>query len=274
MVKVTRITDTGIAGEYSQTVTSQMLRTSRDVIGGHMRKFYVAALLVCGFTLPTVEATEFYVAVDQPNASDANDGRSLDHPFKSLSRGVQSLFPGDTLSIKAGIYREPLEISRSGTASSPIVIRAYPGDEGNVVIRGSDVVKSWTNDGGDVWSLTWHPLPRINYPEGWPDVDEYSRRREMVFINGTPLTQVLSQSALVSGRFWMDDAAQRMRVHYSGNPNSSLVEISVRDQGVIAVTQYDPDRVRAGWYAFEGEGAACFVQDRIGPTEYRAVCIF
>ena len=62
-------------------------------------------------------------------------------------------------------------LSRSGTASSPIVIRAYPGDEGNVFIRGSDVVKGWTNDGGGVWSVPWQPLPLIVYPDGWPDVD-------------------------------------------------------------------------------------------------------
>ena len=102
------------------------------------------------------------------------------------------------------------------------------------MIRGSDVVKGWTNDGGDVWSVPWQPLPLIDYPDGWPDVDEYARRREMVFIDGNPLEQVLSRAELVSGHFWMDDAAQRIRIHYSGDPNISQVEISVRTQGVMA----------------------------------------
>ena len=194
----------------------------------------VMVFLVGGFSLSMLEATEYYVARNHPNASDSNDGRSLASPFKTLGRGVLSLVAGDTLSIKEGIYREPIVISASGTASKPIVIRAYPGDEGNVVIRGSNVVKGWTNDGGGLWSVPWQPLPKTDYPESWPDVDEYSRRREIVFFNGSPLEQVLSGSALTSGRFWMDDAAQRMRIRISGDPNASQVEISVRTQGVMA----------------------------------------
>ena len=151
-------------------------------------------LVAGGFGLSILEATEYYVAANHPNASDSNDGRSLAAPFKTLGRGVLPLVAGDRLSIKAGIYREPIVMNASGTASKPIVIRAYPGDEGNVVIRGSNVVKSWTNDGGGVWSVPWQPLPKTDYPESWPDVDEYSRRREIVFFNGTPLGQVLSGS--------------------------------------------------------------------------------
>ncbi|MDB4306208.1 hypothetical protein N9980_01425 [bacterium] len=181
-----------------------------------------------------LEATEYYVAVNHPNATDSNDGLSLDQPFKTLDRAATPLSPGDTLSIKAGIYREALVLGTDGTVGSPVVVRAYPGDEGEVVIRGSDVVKGWTNDGGGVWSVFWQPLPLLDYPDGYPDVDEYARRREIVFVEGNPLKQVLSGADLVSGHFWMDDAAQRMRIHYSGDPNASQVEISVRTRGVNA----------------------------------------
>ena len=146
--------------------------------------FGVMALFICGFSVPMLEATEYYVAVDHPNASDSNNGLSLAQPFKTLGQAVKALSPGDTLSIKEGIYREVLGTGKDGTPSSPIVVRAYPGDEGKVVIRGSDVVKGWTNDGGGVWSVSWQPLPLIDYPDGWPDYGEYSRRREMVFVNG------------------------------------------------------------------------------------------
>jgi hypothetical protein len=191
-------------------------------------------LLICGFSVPIVEATEYFVAIDHPNALDSNNGLSIDQPFKTLNRAVWDLSPGDTLSIKAGIYREVLVLSIDGTPGSPIVARAYPGDEGKVVIRGSDVVKGWTNDGGSVWSVSWQPLPLIDYPAGYPHVDEYARRREMVFVDGNPFKQVLSEADLLSGNFWMDDAAQRIRIHFSGDPNASQVEISVRTRGVYA----------------------------------------
>ncbi|MDB4306289.1 hypothetical protein N9980_01860 [bacterium] len=132
----------------------------------------VIALFIFGFGIPVIEATEnYWVAVDHPNASDSNNGLSMDKPFKTLGRAVQGLRPGITLIIKAGIYREALVLPRDGTADSPIVVRAYPGDEGRVVIRGSDVVKGWTNDGGGVWSVSWQPLPLLDYPASWPNVD-------------------------------------------------------------------------------------------------------
>ena len=196
------------------------------------------AFLIFGLGMSALEATEYYVAVDHPNASDSNDGLSLDQPFLTLNRGLQAIRAGDTLSIKEGVYREAVEV-RSGTASSPIVIRAYPGDEGKVVIRGSEVANGWTNDGGNVWSVSWQPLSLIEYPDSWPDFGAFSRRREMVFVDGNPLKQVLSQAELASSHFWMDDVAKRIRIHYSGDPNSSQVEIAVRDQGVEATGSYN-----------------------------------
>lgn len=197
-------------------------------------------ILICfviGLFNPLVgwlEATEYFVAVDHPNASDSNSGLSLAEPFRTLSRAVQALYPGDVLNIKEGIYREPLIPVRSGTSNNQIVIRAWPGDEGAAIIRGSDVTVGWSHDGGDNWSVPFVPLPLINYPSGWPDVTQYSRRREMVFLEGEPLRQVMSATDLVSGSFWMDDGSGRLRINVPVDPNQSLVEISKRSQGVLA----------------------------------------
>ena len=136
--------------ELPRKIAAEKLRS----LCGPLVTLGLVACEICGISVPKLEAAEnYWVAGDHPNASDSNDGLSFVRPFKTLNRAVQELSPGDTLFIKAGIYREALVIGRSGTANSPIVIRAYPGDEGNVVIRGSDVVKGWTNDGGDVWSV-------------------------------------------------------------------------------------------------------------------------
>jgi len=182
----------------------------------------------------TPQKREYFVGVDHPNASDSNSGLSPDHPFKTLSRGVAPLSPGDTLSIMEGVYREVLGVGVDGLPDSPIVVRAYPGDEGSVVIRGSDVVTGWTHDGGDVWSVPWQPLPLLEYPPSYPDVDEFARRREMVFVNGDPLEQVLSPTGLAAGRFWVDDGVGRIRIHYQGDPNTAGVEIAARSEGVMA----------------------------------------
>jgi hypothetical protein len=195
-------------------------------------------LLIIGLGHTAVDATEYFVAVDSPSASDTNSGLSISQPFRTFGRAAQELSAGDTLTIKAGIYREALISSRSGTSGNPIVVRAYPGDEGQVVIRGSDVVNGWTRDSGNVWSVPMQPLPTVSFPPGWPNLGEYSRRREMVFVNGSPFLQVFTLSELSSGRFWMDEAAHRLRIYFSGDPNIAQVEVAVRDRGVWAVGGY------------------------------------
>ncbi len=60
----------------------------------------------------------------------------------------------------------------------------------------------------------------------------------MVFVDGKPLTQVLSEGELVSGCFWMDDTAHRVRIHIPEDPNGGHVEIATRSRGVMATGSY------------------------------------
>ena len=55
-----------------------------------------------------------------PNGNDENLG-SMISPFKTLSKGVSVLNPGDTL-VVSGTFNLPLIISKSGTAEAPIII--------------------------------------------------------------------------------------------------------------------------------------------------------
>lgn len=65
--------------------------------------------------------------VDANQGDDANDG-SQAKPWKTMQHGVRQLKPGDTLYLREGIYYERVYLTRSGTAESPIVITAYPGE--------------------------------------------------------------------------------------------------------------------------------------------------
>ena len=186
----------------------------------------VHILLLC--VAPVVDATEYFVDNNHPNASDSNDGLSLDRPFKTLERGDWELQPGNTLTIKAGVYREALVHGRSGTSTNPIVVRAYPGDEGLVVIKGSDVFADWTDEGDNVWSTPYQPLSLTECRT------YYCQRREMAFIDGARQKQVLSRTELGSGRFWVDDAGWRLYIGFSGNLNDRFVELAVRNQGIWA----------------------------------------
>ncbi len=87
-------------------------------------------------------AAAYYVDAGNRVANDGNPGTEV-RPWKTIGRGVQSLQPGDTLLIKAGTYRETVNLRRSGTQADPIRIRAYPGDEGKVIINAAEPVTNW-----------------------------------------------------------------------------------------------------------------------------------
>ena len=65
--------------------------------------------------------------VDSAHGDDASDGAAA-KPWKTMQHGVRQLKPGDTLYLRGGIYHETVNLTRSGTEESPIVIAAYPGE--------------------------------------------------------------------------------------------------------------------------------------------------
>lgn len=96
------------------------------------------------------EAT-YYVA---PGGS--GDG-SVTAPWGSLEQALESLEPGDTLVLRAGLYRERITGAdvRPGTAAAPITVTAHPGEapvlQGALWLRNASY---WSISGLNV---TWDP---------------------------------------------------------------------------------------------------------------------
>lgn len=65
--------------------------------------------------------------VDPAKGDDTSNGSSA-KPWKTIQHGVGRLKPGDTLYLRGGVYHETVYLNRSGTAESPIVVAAYPGE--------------------------------------------------------------------------------------------------------------------------------------------------
>lgn len=84
-------------------------------------------------------------------ASDDNPGTEA-LPLKTIQAGADRAQAGDTVLVKAGIYREEVVPPRGGTSpQQPITYRAAPGED--VSIRGSEQITIWTNQGGGVWMV-------------------------------------------------------------------------------------------------------------------------
>ncbi|MGK5684201.1 right-handed parallel beta-helix repeat-containing protein [Actinoplanes sp. URMC 104] len=91
----------------------------------------------------------FHVAT---SGSDAASG-SADDPFRTINRAAALAQAGDTVVVHAGEYREWVKPRRGGLSDARrITYRAAEGE--HVVIKGSERVTGWENDGGTVWRVS------------------------------------------------------------------------------------------------------------------------
>jgi hypothetical protein len=87
----------------------------------HLIATSVLALVVAA--RPATAAT-FYVA---PTGNDGNPG-SMASPFRTIGKGASVAQPGDTVSIRGGMYMQAVNVMRSGTAAAWITFSAFPGE--------------------------------------------------------------------------------------------------------------------------------------------------
>ena len=95
---------------------------------------YVASLVLAALltAAPLAATNEFHVSV---SGDDANDG-SPSKPFKTISAAAQAAYPGDVITVHAGVYREHVSPPRGGESDAKrIVYQAAEGEK--VEIKGS-----------------------------------------------------------------------------------------------------------------------------------------
>jgi parallel beta helix pectate lyase-like protein len=96
---------------------------------------FVAALAL------SAGAAVYYVDQGHPSASDGNPGTEA-LPWLTVDKGANTAIAGDTVLVKAGIYREAVSPSHSGTAENPITLKGAPGE--TVILSGADEITGWT----------------------------------------------------------------------------------------------------------------------------------
>jgi parallel beta-helix repeat protein len=62
-----------------------------------------------------------------PSGSDTASG-SRERPWRTIQKALDTLEPGQTALVRAGIYRESVVMRRPGRRSAPITLAAYPGE--------------------------------------------------------------------------------------------------------------------------------------------------
>ena len=134
------------------------------IIGNGSRNFFLTVL----FLLFTYwgNATTYYVS---NSGNDANNGKSEDSPWRTLSKVNLSTFKaGDKILFRSnGMWREQLIVSTSGNSDNPIIFGAY-GVGNKPIIDGSDIVSTWVADGGvsNVYVATVAATPKMLFRDG------------------------------------------------------------------------------------------------------------
>ena len=198
------------------------------------------------------QAAEYVVA---PTGDDraAGDAKA---PLRTISEAAKRAMPGDTVLVRAGVYRERISPLRSGQPGSPII---YRGEKlGTVFVRGSELwAPAWRREAESVYSAlpdealfnddayldSGNPfqVPLASTPYGRNGRPEKQRfdygdpnlvyTCGQIIVNGEPFTQVpfLREVESQTGTWTCHPETGRITINFGSlNPTDQTVEITTR----------------------------------------------
>ncbi len=183
----------------------------------------------------SASARELHVA---KAGSNANSG-SLESPYLTIGKAAEAAQPGDTVIVHGGTYREWVKPPPGGKdENGRITYRAAAGEE--VLIKGSERITSWVDQGGGVWMVqlpqrffaAYNPYA-LNLSGGWLHYGQRLHRGDVyldgqAFYEKKTLAEVKQQAHSWCCRTTEDGAT--IWAHFGGaNPNAQLAEINVRE---------------------------------------------
>jgi hypothetical protein len=186
--------------------------------------------------------TEIYVNQSDAHADDSNPG-TPSQPLETISRALELAANYNEHSvpvrviIRPGIYRESLRATGEDGVTSASLALQGAGD--GVIVSGSDVWTGWVSSGGGIYTHPWPFDWGLASADDWPehivkylDANPFIRRREMVFVEGVPLLQVMSleEMATSESSFFVSEAEDQLSIHVPPDMDiaSTLVEVAVR----------------------------------------------
>jgi len=111
--------------------------------------YKLCILIITISTVINLSAHEYHVSV---YGNDKNSG-DYKFPFRTISMAAKYAYPGDIITVHAGIYREEINPLRGGFSDKKrIVYRAAVGEK--VYIKGSEKVSNWKKYKNDTWIIS------------------------------------------------------------------------------------------------------------------------
>ncbi|HEX4351095.1 MAG TPA: right-handed parallel beta-helix repeat-containing protein, partial [Verrucomicrobiae bacterium] len=98
------------------------------------------------------EVATYYVAT---NGSDSNNGTTTNTPFATISKAAGLANPGNLIYVRDGLYNISAQVtlSRSGSPTQPIRLRAYPGEHPACSFTNEPSGSAGIRISGDCWQV-------------------------------------------------------------------------------------------------------------------------
>jgi hypothetical protein len=223
------ISSTGLYTAPSSVSTNPVIVTAQSVYAStSSANATITITSTSSFVPENLESSFIWV---DPNGSDSNPGTQA-QPLKTIQAAAVIAYHnnqnniGTRVTLNPGTYRETGSyFAGSSNTSAPITFQAAT--NGTAIIDGADLYTGWTAS-GSVFTHSWSSLGgQCALPSQWPSMWPIALRSEMVFVNGTPLTQVLSASQLIPGTFYVDDAGSLISVYPPAGTGMSTATVEV-----------------------------------------------
>ena len=139
------------------------------------------------------------IHVSAEGGADSGDGTAA-KPFQTIGAALKAAGNGDTIELGNGTYREgELAVDKG------VTIKAAEGAK--PVLTGAEVPTNWNAGGDGKWStggdmVRFCTVCTINAD---PVKEGIAAHPEQVFVDGQPLTQVLSRDEVTASTFFVDD---------------------------------------------------------------------
>lgn len=212
--------------------------------------FSIIVLLILSQRLSAQQPDSIKTYYVSATGSDQNPG-TLTEPFRTIQKAAVELKPGDTCVVRRGVYREWVKPAMGGISENwRITYKAYPGE--TPVIKGSERITNWQNQGNDIWMVE---LPDSFFgdfnPYRMPVYGDLISKYKMadstiwmefgqeyhlgeVYGEGLPFAETLRKEEMIkSAKTWFTESSKgitRIWAHFDdSDPNRTLSEINVRE---------------------------------------------
>jgi hypothetical protein len=205
-------------------------------------------LIAAIYPVPTTQAVFL-----STNGNDANTGTEA-QPVATLSRAISLVPSGGTIVVRGGVYRDSavaLSNNRLQPVSKRFTLQSYLSEQ--VWFDGTDRVTSWTSDGSGRWYTSWDTPTFCHHFQNFPAGGYYSQvwpwngtpagqgpcvhpdmvlaagadaDPQMIFADGSMLTQVRSLAVINTSSFYHDVTQKRLYIGL--NPSGRTLEVTKR----------------------------------------------